>query len=37
MTAGQSTAREADSWTPDIPRLDRMVPQGLKVATFAMG
>ncbi|EMG36264.1 hypothetical protein PCS_02767 [Desulfocurvibacter africanus PCS] len=37
MNMKQSTMAEAGVWTPDIPPLDRMIPAGLKIATFATG
>lgn len=37
MNARQSTTAETGLWTPEIPPLDRMVPPGLRIATFAMG
>lgn len=37
MNTRQSMTVEAGAWTPEIPPLDRMVPPGLKIATFAMG
>lgn len=37
QTTKQTASAEAGVWTPGIPPLDRMVPGGLKTATFAMG
>ncbi len=37
MYTRQGMTAEARAWTADIPPLDRMIPAGLKAATFAMG